>query len=246
MQLGAGADQDQVGLPRGRVAQDVGAALDRVVGHGVGVQHGQALAAEREGHRRVGLVEREAPCQGGLVRTRRADHVQVRGGAQMRELLDRLVRRAVLAQPDRIVGEHDDRRQVHDRRQPHRPLHVVGEVEEGGAERAQAVQVEPVHHRAHAVLAHAVVDVARVEVVAADRAAVVDQRERRGLQVRRAADQVRHPGGRPLDHLARGLARGHRRRPRDRSAAARPPSRRACGPRSTSDSSSHGSACSER
>ena len=91
---------------------------------------------------------------------------------------------------------------LHQRRQPHRGLHVVEEVEERRAERAQAVQVEAVDDRPHGVLAHAVVHVAAAVVAALHRAAVLDLGERRGLEVGRAADQVRHPARRPLDHLA--------------------------------------------
>jgi len=68
--------------------------------------------------------------------------------------------------------------QVNRRGQPHGPLLVVEEVEEGRAEGAQAVQVEAVHDRAHGVLAHPVVHVAAAEVVARDRAAVLDHRQR--------------------------------------------------------------------
>ena len=161
-------------------------------------------------HGPVVLLERELPRQRRLVGVGRAHHVHVRRGAQVGQLLDRLVGRAVLAQADRVVGEDVDHRQVHQRRQAHRALHVVEEVEERGAERAQPVAVEPVHDRAHAVLAHAVVHVAPGVVVARDRAAVVDQRERGGLEVGRAADQVRDLLRGPLDHLLRGLAGGDR------------------------------------
>ncbi len=106
------------------------------------------------------------------------------------------------------MGVDLDHRQVHQRRQPHRALHVVEEVEERGPERAQAVAVEAVHDRPHAVLAHAVVHVAPGVVVARDRAAVVDQRERGRLEVGRAAHQVRDLRRRPLDHLLGGLAGG--------------------------------------
>ena len=61
----------------------------------------------------------------------------------------------------RVVGEDEDRRQVAQRRQPHRRTHVVAEDEKGGAEGAQpAVVGEPVGDGAHGVLAHAVEDVA--------------------------------------------------------------------------------------
>ena len=80
-------------------------------------------------------------------------------GAQHREVLDRLVGRPVLAHADRIVGADVDHRQPHDRREPDRGLHVVGEDQEGAAERPEpAVGGDAVEARGHAVLAHAPVE----------------------------------------------------------------------------------------
>ena len=66
------------------------------------------------------------------------EHDEVGDGAEHREVLDRLVGRAVLADADRIVGADVDHRQPHDGRQPDRRLHVVGEDQEGAAERRGA------------------------------------------------------------------------------------------------------------
>ena len=46
---------------------------------------------------------------------------------QRRELLDRLMRRAVLAEPDRVVREDPDRRDLHQRAEADRLARVVGE-----------------------------------------------------------------------------------------------------------------------
>ena len=82
-------------------------------------------------------------------------------GAQAGQLLDRLVRRAVLAQADRIMGQHVDHPLAHDRAKPDRRPHVVGEDEERARVGDQAaVQRHPVSRSRHAVLANAEMDVA--------------------------------------------------------------------------------------
>ena len=82
--------------------------------------------------------------------------------AQRREVLDGLVRRAVLAQRDGVVREDPRDVQPHERRQADRAAHVVGELQERRAVRADdaAVGRHPVDGRAHRVLADAEEDVA--------------------------------------------------------------------------------------
>ena len=87
-------------------------------------------------------------------------HDQSGNGPQRRELLDRLVRRAVLADADRIVREDIDHRDLHDRSQPDRHPAIVAEDQESGAEGADLDQRHPVQDGAHRVLADAEVDVA--------------------------------------------------------------------------------------
>ena len=81
--------------------------------------------------------------------------------------LDRLVRRAVLAEEDRVVGEHVDDRLPHQGGESNRRPHVVREDEEGAAEGTQAAgDREAVQRGAHAVLAHAEAQVAPGTVLA--------------------------------------------------------------------------------
>ena len=76
-------------------------------------------------------------------------------------MLDRLMRRAVFAEPDGIMRHHVDGGQAHQRGQAHRRPGIVGEHQEGGAGRNEAaMQRDAVHGRGHAVLANAVMDVA--------------------------------------------------------------------------------------
>ena len=132
----------------------------------------------------------------------------MRRGAQRRELLDRLVRRPVLAEPDAVVGEDERRRDPHQRGEPDRRLHVVAEDQEAGPERAEAGEHEAVDDRPHPELADAEVQVAIAVAALLHAAAVVDQRQRRGREVGGAAHQLGHVGGHPLDDVLRGLAGG--------------------------------------
>ena len=82
-------------------------------------------------------------------------------GAHGGQMLDRLVRRAVFAKPDRVMRHDEERADAHQRGQPHRRPRIVGEAEEGAAIGDQpAMQRDAVHHRRHGVLADAVVDIA--------------------------------------------------------------------------------------
>ena len=101
------------------------------------------------------------------------------------QLLDRLVGRAVLAERDAVVGEDVHDVQSHQRRQPDRRPHVVGEDQEGRAERHEsAVRRQAVDDRAHRVLAHAEVEVAAgVAPAAAVRALRVVAADARRIEV---------------------------------------------------------------
>ena len=206
--LGARAHEDQLGGSALRVAQHVGPALDRVVGHRGGVPHRQALARQREHRRPVGCPCGVAPREGGLVEAGGPDDVEVGRRPQRHELLDRLVRRAVLPHADRVVREDERGRDVHDRGQPDRALHVVREDQEAGAVGAEARQREAVDDRAHRVLANAEVQVAPAVVPGLDAVGALDQRQRRGREVGGSADEVGQPGRDPLQHLLPRLAGG--------------------------------------
>src|SRR3546814_13357827 len=74
-------------------------------------------------------------------------------------MLDRLVGRAVLAEPDGIMGHDIDDALTHQRRKPDGRPAVIGAHQEGDADWHHAlVQGEAVHRRGHAVPAHAVMD----------------------------------------------------------------------------------------
>ena len=105
-------------------------------------------------------------------------------------MLDRLVRRPVLAEADRVVREDVDDALLHQRRHADRVAAVVAEGEEGAAVRDEAaVQGDAVHDRRHAELAHAVVDVAAAPALGVlDDRAVAGEAQRRRV---RGVGQVR-------------------------------------------------------
>ena len=119
-------------------------------------QHRHLLAGQHDRGGTILPLERNLPRRHRLVGVGRPQRHQSRNGAQHRQLVDRLVRRPVLADADRVVRADVDDGKAHQRRQPDRRLHVVEEDEEGAAERADAaVRRQPVHAGTHRVLAHA-------------------------------------------------------------------------------------------
>ncbi|MCH8102429.1 MAG: right-handed parallel beta-helix repeat-containing protein [Chloroflexi bacterium] len=176
----------------------------------IAVEHGQRLAREDE-RRRPRALDRQPPAGGRLVRVGRPQHGQSRYRAQRGQVLDRLVRRAVLAEADRVVGEDEDDVRLLERRQSQRGTHVVGEDEEGGGIRVDAaVERHPVHDPAHGMLAHAEVHVVSRPAVERLIAGAGQQGVGRRRQIGRAADERREAVDQSVQHLARGLACGHR------------------------------------
>ena len=133
---------------------DAGAAGD---GGAVGA-HRDALARQHEGGRSV-VADGRLPRRDGLVGVGRADDLQVGDGPQRGDVLDGLVGRPVLADPDGVVAEDEHDLRPGQRGEAHRRAHVVEEDEERPADREDAaVAGHPDHRRTHAVLPHAVVD----------------------------------------------------------------------------------------
>ena len=221
LHLRAGGHDDHGGGVTVRLGEHV-AAAGHALGGGEGavaaVDDRQVLPAQHQAGRPVGVLQDRAPGPGRLVRVRRPDDVEAGDGAQRREVLDRLVGRAVLTEADGVVRPHVGHRQLHQRGEPDGRPHVVAEHQEGAAVRAgQALQRDAVQDRAHRVLADA--EVQR----AAERAALPVLglpvgRDERGLarhgrvvalgQVGRAAPQLGQDVGERGQHLAgRGAGR---------------------------------------
>ena len=135
-------------------------------------------------------------------------------------MLNRLVRRAVFAQADAVVGEHMDHALLHERRHADGVAAVVAEGQEGAAVgNKPTMQRHTVHDGSHAEFAHAVVDVASTLAgFVFDHGAVrIDAEVGGGRrigqvgagQVGRAAQQLGQSGSKGFQRQLRGLARGH-------------------------------------
>ncbi len=166
---------------------------------------------------RSGVFQDRLPREHGLIRVGGAHDGQVRDVPQRPQVLDGLVRRAVLAQADRVVRPDERDRDLHQRREPHGAAHVVAELQERPAVRpGEAGQRDAVQYGAHAVLADAEVQRAPVRVARPHLGLPVERQEGRlalhrrvvGLgQVRRPAPQLgqhRRQGGEDLAGRAPG------------------------------------------
>ena len=123
-------------------------------------------------------------------------------------MLDRLVRRTILADADRIVGEHEHGRDLHDRRQPDRRAHVIGKYQERGRVGAQVGQRHAVGDRPHGMFAHAEVHVLAGIIVRLKPRRALDVGLGRGREVRRPAQQARQMRRHRVQHLPARVARG--------------------------------------
>ena len=111
-----------------RLDDDIGAERDQI--GFVGLLHGTSAAPAATGTAPTGWsLRRSAQSQASarLDRVGRAEHQQVRDRPQRCEMLDRLMRRTVLAEADRIMRHHMDDADAHQRGQPDRGPAVVGE-----------------------------------------------------------------------------------------------------------------------
>ncbi len=119
--------------------------------------------------------------------------------------------RPVFADADRVVGEYEDRRQLHERRKADRRLHVVAENQEAGPISADLGQRQAVHDRAHGVLAHAKVQVAPAGVIRLQVARTLETQVRlgRGRQIGGAADQPGIALRDRIQHLGRAVPAGN-------------------------------------
>ena len=148
---------------------------------------------------------RHVPALRRLHRIGGAQHQQVGYRPQCRQMLDRLMRRSVFAEPDGIVRHHEDDALSHQRGQTDRGPAIVGEHQERAGKRDQpAMQRDAVHARRHPVLAHAVMDEAPVILAGRDHRIVLGLGEHRARQIGRAAERV---GQLRAERLDRDLGR---------------------------------------
>ena len=114
------ADQDAVGLPVGRILEGVGTA-GRTASRAVAcraVERGDVLPREHDDRGTIAPLHHHAVGLGHLVGIARTEHREAGHRAGAGKLLDRLVRGAVLTEPDRVVGEHVDHAELPEGREP--------------------------------------------------------------------------------------------------------------------------------
>ena len=117
---------------------------------------------------------------------------------------------AVFADADRIVGQHINDAQSHQRRQPDRRPDVVGKDKESTAVgNHAAVQRQTVHNRAHRMFANAVHDVVAVIVAADNGFHSLHESQVGSGQIRRTADNLRNMRHNRLQTELRRLAGGN-------------------------------------
>ena len=205
LHLGAGGNQDYVGLAIFRIAQDI-AALFRLAA--AARQLRQVLA--RHGHDRgQAMPERGDIAGAGLANIRRTKHQRVRRRAQAGNLLDGLMGRSVLAHADAVVGEHIQHRKPHDGGQAQRGLQIIREHQEGGAEGAQAaIQRHAVAGGGHGKLPDAKMDVLSLAVLRREEGFALELGLVGGRKVRAAAKQVGQMLVEPIERGAAGRAGG--------------------------------------
>src|SRR5215216_7969942 len=84
------------------------------------------LARQRQNARTIGTLQRQLPALGDFDGIARAEDRQVRHRAQRGQMLDRLVGRTVLAEPDRVVGHHMNDALPHERGETNGRAAVIG------------------------------------------------------------------------------------------------------------------------
>ena len=140
-------------------------------------QDRQLLAREGQAGGSLATLQRDAPCGCRLVGIGGAEDNQIGDGAQRGQMLDRLVGRPILPQPDRVVGPHVDHGQFHQGRQPHRCPHIVRKYQEGTPIRHHAaMKGHPIEDRSHRMLAHAEVKILSSTLIRLESLSVLEHR----------------------------------------------------------------------
>ena len=203
LELGTGTDEDAVAGFAG------GGALDDVRTLGGAFQRGTRkvrhdLAGEGQGGRGTlhGVLDGELVAAGGLVAVSRAHHVHARHGAEGRDVLNRLVRRAILTDTNGIVGHHEDGTGLGKRGDAHGAAHVIGEDEEGGAVRndTRGVELHTVGDGTHTVLTDAEADVALSRRVLLEVTELLHQGHVRRGKIGGTTHETRDDAGEGVEH----------------------------------------------
>src|SRR4029077_6620386 len=90
----------------------------------------QILAGERVDAGAARARDGELPALSRFHTVTRAEHEQIRDGTQCRQVLDRLMRWTVLAEPDGVMGHHEYDAIAHERRKANGRPAIIGEDQE--------------------------------------------------------------------------------------------------------------------
>ena len=90
------------------------------------VQYWNGLTREREQSRSIGPLHRRCKCACGFFRVSRPNHVDVRNQANGADGLDRFMRRAVLADADRVVGKNVNVGKLRECTEPNGSAAIIG------------------------------------------------------------------------------------------------------------------------
>ena len=131
------------------------------------IQCGEILPRQDQHNRFPGLHD-HTPGLHHLVGIAGAQHNHPRQRPQRSQLLDRLMRRTILAHSDRIMGEYMDHRDPHQRTQANRSPCVITEDEESGAIGPQFAQRQSVQNGGHRMFAHAEMKVPAAKLTGLD------------------------------------------------------------------------------
>ena len=173
----------------------------------------ERLPRKHQTRRPPRALDRGLPRHRRFHRVARPPHLVAGDVAQGRQMFDRLMGRAVLAQTDGVVGVDVDCVRRDQRAHAHGVARVVGKHQEGGVIRNEpAVQRHAVADGGHAELAHAVIDIVALPVgtvAGGGIQAALPLGEIGSGQIRRAADQFRQQWRERVQGHLRSLARGH-------------------------------------
>ena len=152
--------------------------------------------------------QNDTPGLGDFIGIAWAQSDQAGHRAKTGQLFNRLMRRTILTDADRVVREDVECRQFHDRRQPDRIAHIVGEDQEARTEGPELGECHAVRCRTHSVLADPEMKIAAAMIVRLEvtRALECHARLRRWREIRRAADEPRQMLRNRILDLARGVA----------------------------------------
>ena len=136
----------------------------------------------------------DAPGLGHLVGIARTQDDQTGNRPQRGQLFDRLVRRPILADANRVVGKDVDRRNLHKGAQTDGGSGVIAEDEKAGSEGAHLGERHSVDDGAHCMFTNTEVEVATAVIIGAKITCALEGKTGfgRGRQIGSAADEPGH------------------------------------------------------